>query len=209
MTLTRLPHTLARTCEGERTISKRAADLTSDVRPVAVRKSIIRDGERPGFVHLIVEGWAATHGIQTLTDCRVAYMRSAKVDRLTSDHNGLTKALWMATLVDEPVLRSWIVNNGRRDAFSRIAHLLCELHYRMEMVGLVDLGRFGLPLTQVEIGDAVGLTSVHTNRVLQRLRKQKLIELSGGMLTVLDVNGLRQAAGYDSSYLHIKRRQSA
>ncbi|MGZ8281477.1 MAG: Crp/Fnr family transcriptional regulator [Allosphingosinicella sp.] len=217
------------------------AALTSDVRTVAARKNIIRDGERPEFVHLIIEGWAARykvlrdgsrqiiaillpgdfcdlhvtllgqmdHGIQTLTECRIAYMRSDDVDKLTCDHNGLTRALWMATLVDESVLRSWIVNNGQREALGRIAHLLCELLYRMEILGLVDVGRFDLPLTQEEIGDAVGLTSVHTNRVLQRLRKLNLIKTGGRMLTVLDVDGLRDAAGYDPSYLHINRREPA
>jgi CRP-like cAMP-binding protein len=215
--------------------------LTSDIRAVAARTSILRDGERPEFVHLIVEGWAVReklladgsrqiiaflipgdfcdlhvtllsrmdHAVQTLTDCRVAYMPAAKLDRLTSDHNGLTKALWMATLVDEAILRSWIVNNGRREAFGRIAHLLCELHYRLEMVGLVEGASFDLPLTQEDLADAVGVTSVHTNRVVQRLRQEKLIELKSRVMTVLDVEGLRRAAGYDSSYLHIKKREPA
>jgi CRP-like cAMP-binding protein len=118
----------------------------------------------------------------------------------------LTKALWWATLVDEGVLREWILNVGRRDAYERIAHLLCEMHARMKMVGLVEDGRLALPLTQQELADTTGLTAVHVNRTLQRLRKENLIEMSKGMLTILDVDGLREAAGFTGNYLHIKRR---
>ena len=224
--------------EAERTMF---GDLSRDVRIVPARGNIIRDGERPEHLHLIVEGWAARyklladgsrqivaflipgdfcdlhvmllgrmdHGIQALTTCRVAYLPSADVAQLTSGHNGLTRALWLSTLVDEAVLRSWIINNGRRDAYARVAHLLCELHLRMTMVGLVERDHFDLPLTQEELADAVGLTPVHTNRVLQRLRKAGLIELRGRALTVLDVEAIRRAAGFDPSYLHIERRAFA
>lgn len=149
------------------------------------------------------------HGIVALTRCRVAYVPSSDLDALTADHDGLTKALWWATHVDEAVLRSWVVNNGRRDANQRIAHLLCELHLRMTMVGLVNYNRFSLPLTQDVLADATGLTAVHTNRTLQKLRGEGLIDLHGGMLTVLDLEKLRQVAGFDPSYLHIKRRVAA
>lgn len=146
------------------------------------------------------------HAITALTRCRIAYIPSSALDALTSSHNPLTKAMWWASLVDEAVLRSWIVNNGRRTAYQRIAHLLCELHLRMSMVGLVNYDRFDLPLTQDILADAVGLTAVHTNRTLQKLRSEQLIELHGGTLSVLDVEKLREAAGFDPSYLHIKRR---
>ena len=146
------------------------------------------------------------HGIVALTKCRIAYIPGAQLDALTSNHNGLTRALWWTTLVDEAILRSWVVNAGRRDAYQRIAHLLCEMHLRMKMIGLVTDDRFELPLTQEELADSTALTPVHTNRTLQRLRREGLIELHGGVLTVLDVSALREAAGFDPSYLHIKRR---
>ncbi len=181
----------------------------------AARYKALADGSRqivafllPGDfcdLHVAVLGHM-DHGIVALTRCRVAYIPSQSLDTLTSDHNGLTKALWWATLVDESILREWVLNVGRRDAFERIGHLLCELHARMEMVGLVRDDRLALPLTQEELADATGLTPVHTNRTLQRLRRENLIELSGGMLTVLDVGELRKAAGFDPGYLHIRRR---
>ena len=213
-------------------------ELCRDVRPVRAKTDIISEGERPEFVHLIVDGWAGRyktlpngsrqifallipgdfcdlhvailakmdHGIVALTNCRVAYIPSKGLDELTDNHNGLTRALWWSTLVDEAVLRSWVVNAGRRDAYQRIAHLLCEMHARMKMIGLVKEDQFSLPLTQEEIADATALTPVHTNRVLQRLRKEGLITFRGGQLTVLNVSALAEAAGFDPAYLHIKRR---
>lgn len=105
-------------------------------------------------------------------------------------------------MVDEATLRAWIVNLGRRDALERLAHLFCELHARLELVGMVDGGRFDLPMTQEVIADALGLTTVHVNRTLQRLRSDGYIELSSGRLTILDVLGLQRIGGFDPNYLN-------
>jgi CRP-like cAMP-binding protein len=149
------------------------------------------------------------HGIVAITDCKVAHIPAAQIDELTSNHNGLTRALLWSTLVDEAVLRAWVVNVGRRDAYQRISHLMCEMHFRMQMIGLVAGDRLELPLTQDELADATALTPVHVNRTLQRLRNDGLIELQGSHLTVLDVPKLRQAAGFDPTYLHIRPRVPA
>lgn len=217
------------------------AALCRDVRPVSAKKNIISEGERPEYIHLVVDGWAGRykvldngarqivallipgdfcdlhttilgqmdHGIVAITPCQVAYIPPAQLDELTSNHNGLTKALWWSTLVDEAVLRSWVVNAGRRDAYQRIAHLMCELNVRMKMIGLATADHFDLPLTQDELADATALTPVHVNRTLQRLRNEGLIALRGGQLTILDVGALQRAAGFDPSYLHTKRRTVA
>ena len=214
-------------CEDVRTIPARQDILTEGDRPDhvhvivegwAARYKTLADGSRqivafliPGDfcdLHVAVLGHM-DHSIVALTRCRVAYIRSHDLDALTSDHNGLTKALWWATLVDESVLREWVLNVGRRDAFERIAHVLCEMHARMKMVGLVEDDRLALPLTQEELADTTGLTPVHTNRTLQRLRKENLIEMGAGMLTIPDVDRLRKAAGFNPNYLHIQRRAIA
>lgn len=181
----------------------------------AARYKTLRDGSRqivafliPGDfcdLHVAILG-QMDHSILALTRCRVAYIPSAQLDALTSGHNGLTKALWWATLVDEGVLREWILNVGRRNAYERIGHLLCELHARMQMVGLVDDDRLALPLTQDHLADATGMTPVHINRILQRLRSENLIEIGSGSLAILDVPKLREAVGFDGNYLHIKQR---
>lgn len=211
-------------CQDVRTVPARRDILTEGERPDdvhvilegwAARYKTLSDGSRqivafliPGDfcdLHVAVLGHM-DHGIVALTRCRVAYIASAELDVLTSHHNGLTKALWWSTLVDEGVLREWILNVGRRDAFGRLAHLLCELHARMQMVGLVHEDRLALPLTQDQLADATGLTPVHVNRTLQRLRTEHLVEIGSGTLMIPDIKALREACGFTGSYLHIKRR---
>ena len=184
----------------------------------AARYKILPEGSRqivalliPGDfcdLHVTILGHM-DHGIIALTPCQVAYIPASKIDELTADQNGLTKALWWSTLVDEAVLRSWVVNAGRRDAYARVAHLMCEMHLRLKMIGLVTEDTFDLPMTQEELADATALTPVHINRTLQRLRGDGLIKLGGGSLTVLDVGQLQRVAGFDPTYLHIRRRVPA
>jgi CRP-like cAMP-binding protein len=211
--------------------------MCTDAREMPARRSIIREGDRPEHVHLMVEGWAARykllpdgmrqitaflipgdlcdvhitvlgemdHSISTLTRAKVAYIPRATMVEV-ENRPSLTKALWWATLVDEAVLRAWLVNVGRRDALQAIGHLLCELYVRMKNVGLAAEQKVELPLTQEEIADALGLTPVHVNRVLQRLRADGLITLKGGSLEILDMDALQELAGFNPNYLHIERR---
>jgi CRP-like cAMP-binding protein len=213
------------------------AVLCENPRDMGARRNIIREGERPDHVHLIVEGWAARyklladgtrqitaflipgdfcdlhvtilgemdHSIITLTRAKVAYIPRSQMEALT-ERPGLVKAFWWATLVDEAVLRAWIVNVGRREAFEAIGHLMCELYVRMKNIGLTDDHCFELPLTQEELGDALGLTPVHVNRVLQRMRADALISFKAGRLTILDYTRLETASGFSSNYLHIAER---
>lgn len=211
-------------CQDVRTVPAKRDVVSEGERPEevhvilegwAARYKTLEDGSRqivafllPGDfcdLHVAVLG-KMDHGIVAVTRCRVGYIRSSDIDALTAHHNGLTKALWWTTLVDEGILREWILNVGRRDAFARIAHLLCELHARMQMVGLVHEDRLALPLTQEQLADATGLTSVHVNRTLQRLRNDGLIEMGSGSLLIPDVRELREVAGFTGNYLHIKRR---
>src|SRR5687768_12945314 len=181
----------------------------------AARYKLLADGSRQITAFLIPGDFCDAHvailrhmdhAIVALTPATVAYISPALFDDLPRQRPELARALWWATLVDEAVLRAWIVNLGRRDAYAGIAHLICELHARLRNVGLVEHGCFELPLTQEVFADALGLTPVHTNRVLQRLRAEKLITLRGGTLSILDAEGLRRAADFDPDYLHARRR---
>jgi CRP-like cAMP-binding protein len=228
---------VARLSEGDRIA---LAGLCDDPREMGARSIVIREGERPDHVHLMVEGWAARykllpdgsrqitaflipgdfcdfhitilremdHSITTLTRAKVAYIPRLKLEAIT-ERPSLVRAFWWATLVDEAVLRAWIVNVGRRDAFEAIGHLMCELYVRMRNVGLTSDHCFELPLTQEELGDALGLTPVHVNRVLQRMRADELISLKGGMLTIHDYRRLEAASGFNPNYLHIAQRPEA
>ncbi|CAO4163161.1 hypothetical protein CLBKND_00091 [Methylorubrum aminovorans] len=106
-------------------------------------------------------------------------------------------------LVDEAILREWLMNVGRRSAVERLAHLFCELLLRLKVVGLAEGTGYKFPLTQVDLADTTGITSVHVNRSLRELRQSGLIELEGGRLKILDYAGLRALAEFRANYLHL------
>lgn len=211
--------------------------LCDDIRPIGARRDIIREGERPDHVHLMIEGWSCRykvlvdgsrqitaflipgdfcdthitlfdqmdHSIGCITDSRVAFVPRGKMLEL-ADQPRIARALWWANLVDEAVLRSWLVNLGRRDAFERVGHLFCEMYARLRNIGLAQGGAFELPLTQEELADALGLTSVHVNRTLKRLRQEELVTFQRQQIAITDIARLQRLVGFDPNYLHLPRR---
>jgi CRP-like cAMP-binding protein len=179
----------------------------------AARYKLLANGSRqitafliPGDfcdLHVTILG-EMDHSIATLTRARVAYVPRARMDEVT-ERPSLVRAFWWSTLVDEAVLRTWIVNVGRRDAFEAIGHLMCELYVRLSNVGLTTDHSYDLPLTQEELADALGLTPVHVNRVLKRMRAAGLISLTRGALIIHDYRRLQAASGFSPNYLHIDR----
>jgi len=145
------------------------------------------------------------HGIVAVTDCRVGLIEEEAIERVTRATPALTMAFWRSTLVDEAILRQWLVSSGRRSAYQNIAHLLCELHVRLCLVHLAENDCFTVPLTQEDIGDAAGLTSVHVNRMLRELRERGVIEIKGSEIAIPDVAKLRREADFDPKYLHLRR----
>lgn len=145
------------------------------------------------------------HSIGLLSEAEVVAIPAGEMMDVMNRFPRIERALWWATLVDEATLREWLLNVGQRDAYERLSHLFCELAVRMETVGLVDDdGSFALPLTQTELADTTGLTSVHVNRTLQRMRRDKLITLGQQRLRILDRSRLRQVAGFNPNYLHVE-----
>lgn len=180
----------------------------------AARYKIMPDGSRQITAFLIAGDFCdlhitilekMDHGIVTLTPCKVAHLDASKLDQITTERTILTKALWWMTLVDEAVLRQWVINSRRR-ALVAVPHLLCELHLRLKAVGLVQDNRLELPLSQEALADATGMTPVHINRTIQALRKAGLIEIGQGSLTIPDVVALANAGGFDDSYLHLQQK---
>ena len=108
------------------------------------------------------------------------------------------------TLTDASIFREWIINVGRRDAKSQLAHVLCETLVRSKAVGLARDHSCEIAITQQELGDATGNSAVHVNRVLQELRREGLISLEGRKLKALDWEGLKAAGDFDPTYLHLK-----
>jgi CRP-like cAMP-binding protein len=145
---------------------------------------------------------AMDHSIGTMTACVVAEIDHPAVERLTS-HRRLAKALWWAALVDAAILRAWLVNMGQRSAERQLAHLLCELHVRLGMVGRCGESSFDLPLTQQEIADTLGISPVHVNRVLQHMRGTGIIQFRGGRVDILNRLALLRLAEFSPTYLHL------
>lgn len=146
------------------------------------------------------------HGIRTLTSSRVAFIPRRVMVEL-AERPAIARAMWWASLVDEGVLRAWIVNIARREAPERITHLICELHARLTNVGLADGNTFELPLTQEELGAALGLTNVHVNRTLRQLREDGVVVVRQQRTVITDMPALRSMAEFDPSYLHLRPRR--
>ena len=212
--------------------------IAAPAKDVAAREDLIREGDDPRDVQLILEGFACRykllpdggrqitaflipgdfcdlhvfilkamdHSIATISPCRVVAIPRGKILELT-ERPAIARALWWAALVDEAILREWLVNLGARPADQRIAHLLCELLARLRTVGLVNGDSYELPITQLDLADTMGLTNVHVNRVLQRLRSEGAITLKSKRLVIEDVERLMAFCGFDGGYLHLGETQ--
>ncbi len=177
----------------------------------AYRQKLLRNGSRQIIsIHIATEFvdlqnsmlGVADHNVQTLNQAEVAQIPRDAILNLMETRPAVRMALWTDTLIDASIFREWVVNVGRRDSRARIAHLICELSVRLKWIGKGDDVSCEFPLTQEHIADCTGLTPVHTNRTLQRLRREGLIQLSSKSLTILDWEGLREAGDFEELYLH-------
>lgn len=204
----------------------------------AARRDIIREGDPPGPVLVVIEGWACRykilpngsrqimaflmagdscdlhvsmlaemdHSIQAVTAVEVAMIPRAEMDALFQEHPSIERAMYIAQLIDEGTLRSWIVSMGRRNSIERVAHLMCELYLRASAHGLTGGGEIQLPLSQLVLADALGMTPVHINRILKQLRLDGAMALRRGNLIIHDPVKLVRIAGFDENYLHRRQR---
>ena len=181
----------------------------------AYRYKSLPDGKRqimafliPGDfcdLHIAVLG-QMDHGIATFVPTTVVDIPKGMVHELTFNHPRIAQALWWATLVDEAILREWLVSMGQRSADRRMAHLFCELFARLEVVGLTRGNSFPLPMRQEDLGDALGLSGVHVNRTLQFLREEGLIELRRRTVIIPSLERLTAYGGFDPLYLHLSTK---
>jgi CRP-like cAMP-binding protein len=147
------------------------------------------------------------HDVLTLTDCTVAVVPHEQLLDLTLRYPHLGRVFWFLTNVDAAIHREWALSLGQRSAISRMAHLFCELHLRLELVGRTNGEAYELPLTQRELSECLGLTVVHANRTLQELRRRGVVELESRHLTILDRRALEGVAEFDPAYLYLDRRR--
>ena len=214
---------------------------TAHPRRFVARQDLIREGDEPGPVFVVLDGWVCRykilpngarqimaflmpgdacdlhikllaemdHRIQAITPASVATVSRDQMQAMMRDHPGIARAMYTAQLIDEGVMRAWIVSMGRRSSIERVAHLICELYLRARSIGLTGEGEFALPLSQLVLADALGMTAVHINRVLKELRQAGAMAIKRGSVTIMDPVKLVQIAGFDENYLHRRLRQAA
>ena len=210
----------------------RALPIT--IKEMPAQSAIVREGEQPTQVGLIVQGFACRskttdigkrqilsihipgdivdlqalhlrimdHDVTTLSASTIGFIQHEALRALTRERPVIAEAMWRETLIDAAVFREWIVNIGRRPAENRMAHFIAEFAKRLEGVGLAKGDQFDFPMTQIEMADALGLSAVHVNRVLQGLRRSGILDLRNHSLSIRDLPRLIELADFDDLYLH-------
>lgn len=225
---------LARLCGADHVVLMTA--LQKHVRVLEPKQDIIREGEQPGTVNVIIEGWAQRykqlvdgrrqilsfviagdlchsnfaldamdHSLAAVTRIKVGAISRFEFQDIIDRSPQLAQALWRSEIVTAAIQREWTVSVGRRTACERVAHLFCEMFLRLKAIGATEGNACEFPLRQLEIAEATGLTQVHVNRTIQDLRRDRLIELRGRRLVVLDLDRLMSTALFNPGYLHLER----
>jgi CRP-like cAMP-binding protein len=203
---------------GGRTIVRSGATLSAStllVDGIVCRYKDLADGQRQIMELHVAGDFVDLHGfllkqldhnVGAMTPVRVALFPHEALRGITETHPHLGRMLWFSTLLDAAIHREKILSIGRRSAVARIAHIFCELFVRLQIVGLANDARYALPLTQADLADVTGLTSVHVNRMLKKLRDEELLTFRGGEVVIDDWERLQRLAEFDPAYLHLERR---
>jgi CRP-like cAMP-binding protein len=149
------------------------------------------------------------NSISTISQCSVAFITHEDLRKICDRYPRITSAFWRETLIEGATFREWVLNVGRREGVSRMAHVLCELLVRLRAVDLVEDHVCDLPITQGEFADALGFTPVHANRIFQQMRAEGLIVTQGTRLTVPDWDRLKEVGEFDPTYLHLVQEDEA
>jgi len=191
----------------------RPTESTVLITGLAGRYNVLRSGKRqitaihiPGdFVDLhsfLLK--TMDHAVLAITPCMIGMVPHETLRAVSENPPHLARLLAVNPAVNAAIHRQWIVAMGRRTSLEHAAHLLCALFVRLQIVGLTEGYRFTLPLTQAELGDTLGLSTVHVNRVVQDLRKENLITWRGETVTIEDWPRLQQIAEFDPTFLSLQ-----
>jgi CRP-like cAMP-binding protein len=213
---------LENTTRQRMTIEKGDDIITQGQRPVyvhliesgwACRYKLLDDGKIHTMAYLIPGDLSdghitildkMDHSIRALTPLKITRFSADEMINIMENHPRLARAFFWTTLVDEATLREWLVNMGTRSSELRVAHVLCELLLRSRIAGLSHDDSFDFPLTQEELGESMGISQVHTNRVLQKLRREGLISLESRRVIIHDWERMKAFSQFDPTYLHSK-----
>lgn len=178
----------------------------------AIRYKTLDDGRRqvlnvllPGdmFDLQVLVAAEADHSVKAVTDLETLAVTPATFRNLMTESGALTLAFWWMQVQEEAFLREQIVRNGQQTARERIGHFLLELHRRMRIANQGTDDGFRLPLTQTVIADALGLTPIHTNRVLRQLERDTLLTREKGWVIFQNADRLAEICQFDPSYFHL------
>ncbi|WP_428333823.1 Crp/Fnr family transcriptional regulator [Novosphingobium sp.] len=143
------------------------------------------------------------HDVATMTAASIAIVPHADLNTIVHDMPGIVQKLWFSTLIDAAIYRAWLFRLGRLDAVGRVAHFLCEINARLVSAGLSDGSHFSLGITQADLAEICGLTTVHVNRVLRHLRQERLCVFRSSRVEIADPERLALRAQFDPAYLYI------
>lgn len=149
-------------------------------------------GELMGIKSMLLERQVDT--VECLTEVRVRTIEQSRLFRLITEDPGVCARVMFQLAEDERQVHNWLAALGRGRADQRIATLLLDLHGRLHRAGLANGEAFGIPLTQDQIADHLGLTVVHVNRVLRRLRDAGIATLKHGVVNIVDLMRLSRLA---------------
>lgn len=178
---------------------------------IVCRYSLLSDGQRqlngfilPGDVceYGFLSDCSLSQRLMTLGQSQLGYIDLTMFTHIAERYPNVMSAMLRGVAADFAMLQQLVLSLGRRTALERVAHLMCELHYRFGQVDLLDEGAFKFPVTQAEIGECLGLSTVHVNRTVQEIRRQGLIHMQAGAVLVRDLPRLREMARFDPAYLN-------
>lgn len=183
------------------------------VQGVAYRYKLLSDGRRQILGYLLPgdlcelelpEGGRPDHSVAALNNALVAIISTGSLVDLRAQYPNIDRACSLMSLTERSILREWLMNVGQRNAVQRISHFFCEMSWRLQAIGRMNAdGSVDLPITQGALADTTGLTTVHVNRSLKRLRKDGLIAFHRQRLMILDHSQLAAVAGFNDDYLRL------
>ena len=142
------------------------------------------------------------HGLVALGDIKVGYVTHEALERVLAHEPHIARIFWFSTLLDAAIHREWIMKTAQLRAMGRIAHLIAEIWYRLRVVGLGNSRGFRTPLSQTDLADICGISTVHVSRTLADLREGGVVDFRRGRITILDGEKLKKIGMFDPVYLY-------
>ncbi|MBS9719273.1 Crp/Fnr family transcriptional regulator [Tianweitania sp. BSSL-BM11] len=183
---------------------------------IAFREHLLRSGKRMISAVHIAGDFLDLHGlllakmdhdVRSAGECTVAWIAHKEIVKISETHPHLGRLLWMTIAADASLTRAAVSVVGRLNPPAKLAHMACELYLRMADVGLARNLSFDLAVTQLDLADMFGLSTVHLNRSMQVLRSTGAISWEGQRVVIHDWDRLTEIAEFDPTYLNLEPKR--